>query len=296
MLLALNIASMTKYQALALTTKYWKPGEDYLSEITKTTRKRLADDDFVVVSEKALSTALGRIVDESRVKPSFNARIISGFWMRIVWGYFLGVLCRFGKRLILRLRQYPIEDGSRHKQVALHRAGLLQALMFGSEGGIDGSNLPFSYVSLPLENADELADEIREGIRLKLGKKVTVVIMDTDKTYSFRNFHFTPRPKPLNGIHTRCGGVFAYVAGRMLKLKKRSTPLAVAGNKLQAEEALKISNIADKARGPGSGATVWDMAARFGVGFTGVSWDMLAKLKHKPIVIVRKKPTQKLRP
>jgi F420-0:gamma-glutamyl ligase-like protein len=117
--------------------------------------------------------------------------------------------------------------------------------------------------------------------------------MDTDKTYSFRNFHLTPRPKPLKGIHSH-GDVFAYVAGRMLRLRKRSTPIAVSGSKLQAEEALKISNIADKARGPGSGATVWDMAARFGVGFTGVSWEMLAKLKHKPIVIVRKKqPTQK---
>jgi F420-0:gamma-glutamyl ligase-like protein len=279
---------MTKYQALALTTKYWKPGEDYVNEITETIGKRVADDDFVVVSEKALSTALGRIVDESRVKPSLNAKVISKFWMRIAWGYFLGVLCRFGQRLILRLRQYPIEDGSRHKQVALQHAGLLQALMFGSEGGIDGSNLPYSYVSLPLENADELADEIREGIRLKLGKKVTAVVMDTDKTYSFRNFHFTPRPKPLKGIHSH-GGVVAYVAGRMLKLRKRSTPIAVAGSKLQAEEALKISNIADRARGPGSGATVWDMAARFGVGITCVSWDMLAKLKHKPIVIVRKK-------
>src|SRR3990170_8350916 len=184
MLLALNIASMTKYQALALITKYWKPEEDYLNEITKTTRKRLADDDFVVVSEKALSTALGRIVDESSVKPSLNAKIISRFWMRIAWGYFLGVSCRFGQRLILRLRQYPIEDGSRHKQVALRHAGLLQALMFGSEGGIDGSNLPYSYVSLPLNNAYALAEEIRQRIRLKLGKKVTVVIMDTDKTYS----------------------------------------------------------------------------------------------------------------
>ena len=279
---------MTKYQALALTTKYWKPGEDYVNEITETIGKRVADGDFVVVSEKALSTALGRIVDESRVKPGLNAKIISGFWMRIVWGFFLGVLCRFGQRLILRLRRYPVKDGSRHKQVALQHAGLLQALMFGSEGGIDGSNLPYSYVSLPLVNADELAEEIREGIRLKLGKKVTVVIMDTDKTYSFRNFHFTPRPKPLRGIHSY-GGVVAYVAGRMLKLRKRSTPIAVAGSKLQAEEALKISNIADRARGPGSGATVWDMAARFGVGITGVSWGMLSKLKHKPIVLVRKK-------
>jgi len=279
---------MPKYYALALATKYWRPNEDYLNQIITAIRAKVDDDDFVVVSEKALSTALGRIVDESSVKPGFNAKIISKFWMRIVWGYFLGVLCRFGQRLILRLRRYPVEDGSRHKQVALQHAGLLQALMFGSEGGIDGSNLPYSYVSLPLENARELADEIREGIRLNLGKKVTVVIMDTDKTYSFRNFYFTPRPKPFKGIHVY-GGVFAYVAGRMLKLRKRSTPIAVAGSKLQAEEALKISNIADKARGPGSGATVWDMAARFGVGFTSVSWEMLAKLKHKPIVIVRKK-------
>jgi F420-0:gamma-glutamyl ligase-like protein len=285
---------MPKYYALALATKYWRPNEDYLNQIITAIRAKVDDDDFVVVSEKALSTALGRIVDESSVKPGFNAKIISKFWMRIVWGYFLGVLCRFGQRLILRLRRYPVEDGSRHKQVALQHAGLLQALMFGSEGGIDGSNLPYSYVSLPLENARELADEIREGIRLNLGKKVTVVIMDTDKTYSFRNFHFTPRPKPMKGIHVY-GGVFAYVAGRMLKLRKRSTPIAVAGSKLQAEEALKISNIADKARGPGSGATVWDMAARFGVGFTSVSWEMLAKLKHKPIVVVRKKtkPTSK---
>ena len=286
---------MAKYRALALTTKYWKPGEDFPAEIINAVEKRVEAGDFVVVSEKALSTALGRIVDESLVEPSFNARIISRFWMRIVWGYFLGVLCRFGQRLIFRLRQYPVKDGSRHKQVALQHAGFLQALMFGSEGGIDGSNLPYSYVSLPLENADEIADKISQHFRLKPGKKVTVIIMDTDKTYSFRNFHFTPRPKPLKGIHSY-GGVIAYVVGRMLKLKKRSTPIAVAGSNLLAEEALKISNIADKARGPGSGATVWDMAARFGVGFTDVSWDMLAKLKHKPIVIVRKKPTQKPRP
>ena len=284
---------MPTYRALALTTKFWRPDEDFLAEILKAVAKRVDDGDFVVVSEKALSTALGRIVDESSVKPSLNARLISRFWMRITWGYLLGVLCHFGQRLILRLRQSPFEDGSRHKQVTLQRAGLLQALMFGSEGGIDGSNLPYSYVSLPLENVNELADEIREGIRLKLGKKVTIVIMDTDKTYSFRSFHFTPRPKPLKGIHSH-GGIFAYMAGRMLRLRKRSTPIAVSGSELQAEEALKISNIADKVRGPGSGATVWDMAARFGVGFTGVSWAMLAKLKHKPIVIVRKnKPTQK---
>lgn len=278
---------MTRYCALAPKTKFWKPGEDFLVEIVKVVEKKVHNGDFVVVSEKALSTALGRIANESSIEPKLNARIISHFWMRIAWGYFLGVSCRFGHRLILRLRHYPFEDGSRHKQVALQYAGPLQALMFGSEGGIDGSNLPYSYVSLPLENATKIAGEIREKIQLMLDKKVTVIIMDTDKTYSLRNFHFTPRPKPMRGIHS-CGGIFAYFTGRLLKLKKRSTPIAVSNSKLQASTALKISNIADRIRGPGSGATVWDMAARFGVEVTGVSWNMLAKLEHKPIVIVRK--------
>ncbi len=283
---------MAKYQALAVTTRYWKPGTDWLEEIVKAVEKKVQDGDFVVVSEKALSTARNRIIDESSFRAGSNAKFIAKVWMRFKWGYALGILCHFGPRLLQRLRQYPFEAGSRHKQVALEYAGLLQALMFGSEGGIDGSNLPYSYVSLPLTDAEELAEKIRRTIWKRTAKQVTVVIVDTDKTYTFRNFHFTPRPNPMHGIHAH-GAIFAYMAGRALKLRKRPTPLSVAGLKLEAEEALKIANIADRARGPGSGATVWDMAARFQVEATGVTWDMLVKVRHKPIVIVRKAKAQK---
>jgi F420-0:gamma-glutamyl ligase-like protein len=278
---------MTKYYALPVATEYWKPGKNYLNDILDAVEKRVANGDFVVVSEKALSTALGNIIDESSTSPSFNAKLISRLWMRIAWGYFLGVLCRFGPRLRRRLREYPFEAGSRHKQIALQQAGLLQALMWGSEGGIDGSNLPFSYVSLPLNKPYAVAALIHRQIWLKLKKKVFVIIVDTDKTYAFRNFFFTPHPQPMKGIHS-LGGVTAYFVGRLFKFRKRPTPLAVAGGRVQAREALKIANIADRARGPGSGATVWDMAARFNVATTGTSWDMLSKVKHKPIVIVRK--------
>ncbi len=277
---------MTKYHALAVNTNYWKPGENYLNRIINAIEGRVETGSFVVISEKALSTALSNITDESNISPSLNARVISRFWMRIAWGYILGATCHFGKRLLRRLREYPLEAGSRHKQIALQHAGLLQALMWGSEGGIDGSNLPYSYVSLPLSDPCKLAEKIRQHILLKLEKNVTVIIVDTDKTYSFRNFHFTPRPKPMKGIHS-FGGAIAYIIGRTLKLKKRSTPLAVAGRRLQAEEAIKIANFADRARGPGSGATVWDMAARFRVATTGISWEMLEQVKHTPIVIVR---------
>ena len=279
---------MTKYYALALTTSYWKPGDDYTDKVISALEGKIENRDFIVISEKAISTAKGNIIDESTVKPSLNARVMARFWMRIVWGYPLGILCHFGQRLLCRLREYPLESGSRHKQVALQYAGFLQALMFGSEGGIDGSNMPYSYVSLPLNNAAEIAQEIQSQIRLKLRKNVCVIIADTDKTYKFRNFFFTPRPKPLKGIHS-FGGFTTYIIGRMFKLKKSSTPLSVAGCNLQAGEALTITNIADKARGSGSGATVWDMAARFQVEVNGVSWDMLAKIRHNPLVIVRKK-------
>jgi F420-0:gamma-glutamyl ligase-like protein len=279
---------MTKYKVLSVATGYWKPNDNYTDEIIFILKDKIQNDDFVVVSEKAISTASGNVEDENMVMPSANAKFIAGFWMRIVWGYCLGVLCHFGPRLLKRLREYPFESGSRHKQVALEQAGLFQALMFGSEGAIDGSNLAYSYVSLPLKNADKVAKKIRKEIFLRLKMSVCVVIADTDKTYKFRNFYFTPRPKPFKGIQS-WGGVTTYILGRALRFKKSSTPLAVAGCKLQAAEALKITNIADKARGSGTGATVWDMAARFHVDITGVSWEMLGALTHRPIVILRKK-------
>ena len=279
---------MYRYYALALTTSYWRPGDNYIDKVIGALDGKIENGDFVVVSEKAVSTAKGNIIDESALKPTFNVRVMADFWMRIIWGYPLGILSHFGPRLLRRLRAYPLESGSRHKQVAIEQAGPLQALMFGSEGGIDGSNLPYSYVSLPLNNACEVAREIQEQILRKLKKNVCVVVADTDKTYKFRNFFFTPRPKPMKGIHS-FGGVATYVMGRVLKLRKSSTPLAVAGCNMVAGEALTITNIADKARGPGSGATVWDMAARFHVEVNGVSWQMLCEIRHKPLVIVRKK-------
>jgi len=279
---------MPKYKILAITTKYWRPGENYLEETIKSVRNKVADGDFVVVSEKAVCIASKNIVNEVNIRPSLGAVLIAKYWMRIVWGYFLGPICHYRERLLQYLRRYPVEAGSHHKQVALQYAGLLQALMFGSEGGIDGSNLAYSYVSLPLKNADEIAMKICQEIESRLQKKVFAVIADTDKTYSYRNFNFTPRPKPIEGIHS-FGGFISYVIGRTFKLRKRATPIAVAGCRLSAEKALEIAEIANRVRGSGAGRTVWDMAERFKVELTEVSWEMLETVKHKPIVLVRKR-------
>ena len=277
-----------RYKAVAVETIYWKPGEDYIKQLIQATKCIIKNGDYVTISEKAVSTALGNIINEKTVKPSVLACFIARYWMRIVWPYILGPVCHLRQKTIDYLRSYPIEEGSRHKQLALERSGFLQALMHGSEGGIDGSNLAQSYVSLPLENAQMIAQELQEQIEIELEKKVTVVVVDTDKTYSWKVFHFTPHPRHIKGIHS-LGGVLAYVIGRSLKLKKRATPIAVSGPQISVEDAIEVARIANRTRGIGAGRTVWDMAKTFHVDLTDVTWMMLDSVKHRPIVIIRPK-------
>jgi len=275
-----------RYKALAVKTQYWKPNVDYISKMVAALKGKVQDGDIVVVSEKAISTAIGNIVDESVVKPSLMACFLAKYWMRYVWAYVLGPLCHLRKSAILHFRSYPIREGSAHKQVALQYCGFLQALMHSSEGGIDGSNLPYSYVSLLLDSSYCVAERIRCSIEADLEKNVGVMIVDTDKTYSWRNFHFTPRPKPIKGILS-VGGFLSYIVARVLNLKRRSTPLALAGISMGIEEALKVAELADRARGFGAGRTIWSMAETFNVSLTSVSWKMLEETEHRPIVVVR---------
>jgi len=279
------------YKCFALKTEYWRPGTDYVQKIIEKVKGKIEKGDLVTISEKAIATASGNILDESKVHPSQLARFVARYWMHYAWGYFLGVLCHLRKKTITHLRSYPLVEGSAHKQVALKHAGFWQALMYGSEGGIDGSNLPYSYVSLPLKNAQQIAEKIRASLAKDLNTNVCVMILDTDKTYSFRNFHFTPRPHPIDRIHT-CNGLAAYLTGRFLKLKRRATPIALVGCRISEEEALEIAERANRARGFGAGRNVWDMAEAFDVSLTSVTWDMLDRVEHKPIVIVRVPKTQ----
>jgi len=279
--------SANVYKTVAFVTPYWRPGTDYAKQIMKALKSKVKNGDIVTVSEKAISTASGNIKDESTVNASSLAKFLAKHWMRLAWGYVLGTLCHLRKKTIRRFKSYPVEEGGKHKQLALEQCGFLQALMHGSEGGIDGSNLPYSFVSLPLKSTSHIADQIRKQIQKELSKKVIVMIIDTDKTYSFLNFHFTPRPKPILGIGSK-GGFLAYLLGRFFKLKRRATPVAISGSEMSVEEALEIAETGNRARGFGAGRNVWDMAETFGVSLTNVTWEMLDWVEHKPIVIVRR--------
>jgi len=203
----------------------------------------------------------------------------------LVWGFFLARLCHMKPVNIKRLRNYPLNEGAKHKQVCLEHAGLLQALRPFSEGGIDTTNLPYSFASLPLESPKRVAEEIRKAIADRLSKNVVLTIVDSDKTYSYRGIHLASRLIDIPGVVDL--GFFAYVIGRALKWRARSTPITWVGSEVSPEHALRVAGLANKARGCGAGRTAWDMAVRFGVGLTEVDWEMLEQVEHRPLVVLR---------
>ena len=274
-----------RLKAIRVRTRYWRPGTDWLGETVGAVAVILQDGDLVTVSEKAISTAEGLVVDESVVRAGALARLLVAFWTRKIWGGPLGRLTKLRQNTLSRLRNYPVEEGSAHKQVALTHSGLLQSLRHYSEGGIDASNLPFSLVSLPLPEPRSYAERIRR-VLLEKGKRVSVMIVDGDTTYTYRNLHLSPRRVGVPGLIHR-GGFLTFVLGRMLGLKSRSTPLAIVGEQMNPDWALTLANVAHRVRGHGAGRTVWDMTETLETGLTGVTWEMLDEIRHFPIVIVR---------
>jgi len=272
--------------AKRIMTRYWKPGTDFLRVIVDSVADSCEADDIIAVSEKAIAVAMGLVVDESQVRPGLLAKFLARIWMRLVWGYILGPICHLNAKTLWRLRRYPIPEGEAHKEVALKHAGFAQALLHYSEGGIDVTNLPYTLASLPLSNPMGVAEEVSAAIRANCGKEISVMLIDTDKTYSRHGIHLTCRPDALRGI--RPLGLLAVILGRMLRWKARATPLAMRGRQLSLDETLEIANLADRAMGHGAGGTVWDMARRFRVGITEVTWEMLDRIPHYPIVRVRK--------
>jgi len=271
---------------MKIVTGYWRPGTDYLNEIVSKVAPLVQDGDVITISEKAIVTSKGFIIDESRVRPSSLAKFLSKYWMRLAWGGPISYLTRLKQKTRVRLRNYPIEAGSLHKQTALRIVGLLQSLRHYSEGGIDASNLPYFYVSLPLPDPEFEAEKIRQVLEKSLNKKLTVMIVDGDTTYSWRNLHLAPRRVNVPGV-VHFGGFLTFVIGRMLNLKSRSTPLALSGNRYNPDWCLTLAEIAHRVRGEGAGRTVWDMEEKFGVPSKSITWEMLERVEHTAVVLLR---------
>ena len=269
------------YIVIPIETGYIKPNED-LSAIIDPARKLMKDGDYLVIAETPVSISQGRLIDETKYRPSITAKFLTTVWSKYLWGYFLGPLLKIKKRTIKNLRKLP-EETKAHKEVVLQLYGLKHALKPASEAGIDLSNAPGSYVSLLPENPEKVAKEIKSEI----GKDVCVMIIDTDATYRKNGKYFTGLPIAIDGIKSDMG-FFGYFKGQLSE-NMGSTPLGCSEN-ISVDKALEIANIAEDYQKSLSTEmkTIHSIKKVLGTSISEVTIETLDSITHTPAVIIRK--------
>lgn len=270
------------YIVIPIETGYIKPN-DNLDVIIKPAMELMKDDDYLVIAETPIAVSQGRLVDESKYKPSLTAKFLTTVWSKYLWGYALGPLLGIKERTIKNLRKLP-EQTKAHKEVVLQLYGLKHALKPASEAGIDLSNAPGTCVSLLPENPEQVAKDIKKEI----GKDICVMIIDTDATYMKNGNYFTALPIAIDGIDAD-NGIFGYVKGQLSE-NMGSTPLGCS-EKIDVETALKIANIAEDYQKSLSTEmkTIHSVKSVLGTEIDEVTIEDLDSITHTPAVIIRKK-------
>ncbi len=278
-----NIKHVTngEYIVIPIETGYIKPNED-LNSIINPAIELMEDGDYLVIAETPISVSQNRLVDESKYTPSLKAKFLTTVWSKYLWGYVLGPLLGIKERTIKNLRRLP-EETKAHKEVVLQLYGLKHALKPASEAGIDLSNAPGTFVSLLPENPEKVAKEIKNAI----GKKVCVMIIDTDATYMKNGKYFTGLPIAIGGIDAD-NGFFGYVRGQLSE-NMGSTPLGCS-EEIDVETALKIANIAEDYQRSLSTEmkTIHSVKEVLGSEIDEVTIEALDSITHTPAVIIRK--------
>lgn len=279
-----NIKHVTNgdYIVIPIETGYIKPNEN-LDAIIGPAKELMKDDDYLVIAETPIAVSQGRLVDESKYKPSLTAKFLTTVWSKYLWGYVLGPVLGIKERTIKNLRKLP-EETKAHKEVVLQLYGLKHALKPASEAGIDLSNAPGTCVSLLPDNPERVAKEIKREI----GKDICVLIIDTDATYMKNGRYFTALPIAIDGIDAD-NGVFGYVKGQLSE-NMGSTPLGCSEN-IDVETALKIANIAEDYQKSLSTEmkTIHSVKAVLGTEIDEVTIEDLDSITHTPAVIIRKR-------
>lgn len=270
--------------------RYWYPGANIVREIVDGYKEYLVEKSIVAISEKAISVAFGNIYDESLIKPDSISKFFTKIVDSYLWGRVLYKLFHHSEEFFELLRETPLDHLASHKKLSVKYGGLIHFIKPYSEAGIDTTNLPYYYVSLPLRNADKIARDLREDIVRSINKDIYVLILDSDRTFKLKyisNLAISTRPSYVNGI-IDLGGL-GYILGRLFprSFAEYPTPVAYNGEWLGLPQILRISRIAEKSMGHGLGRTAVEMLKNLGRrSFNEVKWRDMSKIKHYPVLIV----------
>jgi len=146
-----------------------RPGDDVaavLVEAFEAQGQRFESGDVLVVTQKIVSKAEGRIVDLSTVTPSEQALEIAKVNGRDV-----------------RQIEVALRETAKIVRLDMQRGILISETRHGficANAGVDGSNLDLATeVSMLPIDSDVSADGIRAGVRERTGAEIAVIISDT---------------------------------------------------------------------------------------------------------------------
>jgi coenzyme F420-0:L-glutamate ligase/coenzyme F420-1:gamma-L-glutamate ligase len=140
-----------------------KEGDDIAKMILEKASTLVEDSDVIVICSTIVSKAEGRVKKLNHYTPSSEA---------------LEIASKIGKPP--EFVQAVLEES---QELLIEEPFLLVKANFGNvcvNAGIDASNIESGYIILPPLNPDESADRIRRRIEELSGKKVAIIITDTN--------------------------------------------------------------------------------------------------------------------
>lgn len=269
--------------------RYWKPGTNIVKYIYIKYKRDIKNGDYLVISDKAVSIAKGSIYDENIIKTNVSYKIAAFLISRVFWGK----ICTspFSTDIINILRNTPLELLAKHKKLSLYIGGIKHLIKPVSEAGIDTTNLPYTYVSIPMKSIQHIANEIKQKLDIKLKVTINILIIDSDKSYRPRflnNIAFSTRPSYIKGI-IDLGGI-AYFMGKKYRkyFVEYPTPVAYSGRWPGLNKLLTISQIAERAMGHGIGRNILEMMRKLKIkNFEELGWRHMLSTKHYPVILIK---------
>jgi len=153
-------------QAFSLETSLIKPKDNLVNMLIQAVKRRnlkLEDKDVIAISSKAVAMAQGRIVELHQVAPSKEARTLAEKH---------SLQPQFAELIIQEAEQIY---GGVEKAVLTLKNGILTV-----NAGIDRKNAPSGHVVLWPIDPQQHIENIRNEIRQKAGKRVGVLVVDSD--------------------------------------------------------------------------------------------------------------------
>jgi coenzyme F420-0:L-glutamate ligase/coenzyme F420-1:gamma-L-glutamate ligase len=160
---------------------------------TKLQGVEVVNGDVIVITDELMSKCLGKVVKVDEIKPSKSALRLAR--KTNLDPRFIELVLRNCDDIVAVI---PIKKIVEKGLVDLKSlAGDVEAMrklldeypdffitiregMLWSDSGIDSSNLPPGYYAIPVENHDEVAKMIRDGIQKATGREVAVVVCDIE--------------------------------------------------------------------------------------------------------------------